>query len=221
MPWVRISDDIDEHPKTANLSDSAFALFVASLAYCNRNLTDGFVPHAVGLGKLRYCEGNTVPVIHELENAGLWEVSPGGWKVHDYHDYQPSRATVLKKRENTRKRVARHRNASSNATGNGAVTAHPVPNPLLQDQELPPVGGEWLAIRGLSDLQNGLIAKLKDRNEAWKRVRPSYWVGLRREFTPQRFTEALQRLVESPPAEIEKPEGLARAVCLAVQEVSA
>lgn len=72
MTWVRLDDEFGEHPKIAALSDSALALFVTGLAYCNRNLTDGFIPHPVGHGQLRYCDGNTAPPIAELEAAGLW-----------------------------------------------------------------------------------------------------------------------------------------------------
>lgn len=102
MTWVRIDDAIDEHPKIAALDDSAFALFVASLAYCNRNLTDGFIPTRVG-GKLRFCDGDATPAIAQLETAGLWVETPGGWRIHDFHDYQPSKQDVLDDREKKRK----------------------------------------------------------------------------------------------------------------------
>lgn len=142
MPWVRIDDHIDEHPKVAALSDSAFALFVTSLAYCNRNLTDGFVPNAVGLGKLRWCEGNTIPPIRELEASGLWEEANGGWQIHDYEDFQPSREDVLKEREAARERKAKSRKKSQpksqgdsqeespNGHGGSSALPVPVPNPV-------------------------------------------------------------------------------------------
>lgn len=129
MVWVRLDDRFDEHPKVAQLSDSAVALFVAGLAYCNRNLTDGFIPHQVGLGQLRYCGGNAVPAIRELERVGLWQETQGGWHVHDYAKYQPSRDDVERDRANTRERVKRHRNGTSNGVTNDGETAHPVPVP--------------------------------------------------------------------------------------------
>lgn len=123
MTWVKLDDALTEHPKIVALSDPAFALWIASLAYCNRNLTDGFVPSAVGIGQLRYCEGNTTPAIRELERAGLWVPTTGGWAVHDYLDYQPSRSDVALQREQTAERVRRHRNAVTNADGNGTGNA--------------------------------------------------------------------------------------------------
>jgi hypothetical protein len=124
MPWVRLDDHIDENPKIASLDDHAFALFVCGLAYCNRNLTDGFIPNQVGLGGLRFCDGNTTPAIRQLEESGMWIEVVGGWKVHDYHKYQPRRSAVLRERRETAKRVAayRTRNASRNAVTNGDTT---------------------------------------------------------------------------------------------------
>jgi hypothetical protein len=100
MTWVKLDDHFDEHPKIAALSDTALALWVASLAYCNRNLTDGFIPFAIGHGKLRYCDGNPVPSIHELEQSGLWEEDEirRGWIIHDYGEYQPTKEDVLAER---------------------------------------------------------------------------------------------------------------------------
>jgi hypothetical protein len=120
MGWVKLDDAVGEHPKIASLSDTAFALWVAGLAYCNRNLTDGFIPENVGYGQLRYCGGNTVPFVRELESAGLWDPILGGWQVHDFTEYQPTKAQILAEREATRERVRKHRgNAPSNDASNG------------------------------------------------------------------------------------------------------
>lgn len=104
MAWVRLDDHIDEHPKVAMLGDSAFALYITAIVYCNRNLTDGFIPRMVGLGKLRYCSGDPLEVISEIVAAGLWEVVQGGWRIHDFLDYQPSRAQVERSRYANRNR---------------------------------------------------------------------------------------------------------------------
>ncbi len=47
MPWVRFDDLFTEHPKIAEVGGFGIALQVAAVAYCNRNLTDGFVPRSV------------------------------------------------------------------------------------------------------------------------------------------------------------------------------
>src|ERR1035437_8742986 len=44
MTWVRIDDGFPEHPKIARVGAFGAWLQLQALAYCNRNLTDGFVP---------------------------------------------------------------------------------------------------------------------------------------------------------------------------------
>ncbi len=79
VPWVRLDDQFAEHPKIIGLSDGAFRTHVAALCYCNRNLTDGHVPAALGSSHAA-----------ELLEAGIWELNGNGYDVHDYADYQPT-----------------------------------------------------------------------------------------------------------------------------------
>ncbi len=142
MTWVKLDDHFDEHPKIAALSDSAMALWVTSIAYSNRNLTDGFVPHQIGVGGLRYCDGNTIPPIRELEHWGLWEEVEGGWLIHDFFEFQPSRAQV---EEQHRQKVAAGQaggraSAQARASASAQAQSKPVPVPdsvpyELQEQE--------------------------------------------------------------------------------------
>src|SRR5262245_18716607 len=90
------------------------AMQVAALCYCNRYLTDGFVPKGAaatlldfsGLGMRMWMgelAGGGVDatwelVVEDLAAAGLWEQVDGGWQIRDYHDYQPTRERVLKVR---------------------------------------------------------------------------------------------------------------------------
>lgn len=143
MGWVKLDDAFGEHPKIARISDTALALWVTGLAYCNRNLTDGFIPNTVGLGQLRYCEGNATPGIRELEGVGLWQPVKGGWQVHDYADFQPSREAVLAERDAARARMQRRRSGESSGDVRANVpemfwrsSPTPVPVPVPQDQPL-------------------------------------------------------------------------------------
>ena len=170
MVWVRIDDRYAENPKIVEAGPLCVALWLAGLAYCNRNLTDGFIPWSTArtLVDWEYAErdGRQITiaiscgiggedltsnaVIKRLVEVGLWDVVRDGtepkhlrvkgYQVHDYEQYQPSRAQVLKERELTAKRVSKfkerhkdsnaHGNAVSNAHGNGQVTAHPEPVPV-------------------------------------------------------------------------------------------
>lgn len=124
MPWIRIDDHYDEHPKFARAGPLGVVMWLAGLAYCNRNLTDGFIPWAVArslvsweflrpaqddpkreliwtvaLGTGMHGEDVACPlVIDLLVDAGLWDEVDGGYRVHDYADFQPTRATVIAER---------------------------------------------------------------------------------------------------------------------------
>jgi hypothetical protein len=145
--WVRLDDAISENPKIARLSDSALALYVCGLAYCNRNLTDGDIPRSVGNGQLRWCGGDPGPAILELEEGGLWEKQNWGWTVHDYDQYQPSKAEVEAERAAARERKQKSRTKSRRDTpevqlnselGSTPPVPVPVPNPEPTNQELAP-----------------------------------------------------------------------------------
>jgi hypothetical protein len=106
MPWVRIDEEFPHHPKVAPVGPLGIAMQVAALCYCNRYLTDGFVPSAMapmlltleGIGR-RTSNGTTRPVtwqeiVATLVGTGLWEQVEGGWRIHDFHDYQPTREEI-------------------------------------------------------------------------------------------------------------------------------
>ena len=97
MPWIRFEDNFPEHPKVLALSDAAFRLHVRAIGYAARHLTDGRVTYAVVSSLSRRAS-----LSEELVTAGLWERSDDGFCVHDYLNYQPSRAEV----EATRKQRA-------------------------------------------------------------------------------------------------------------------
>jgi hypothetical protein len=202
MTWVKLDDGFAEHVKMSRLSNDALALWVVGLAYCNRNLTDGFIPSQVGLGQLRYCNGNTVPAIRELEDTGCWIETDGGWQVHDFHDYQPTKESVLAERaaakERKRKSRARAR-GESQRDANGTHTrvtppAVPVPVPV---PVLPSIDDK---ISKGNALDVGPFVKaLKDADKNT----PAVLSVLSRELPEAAFHTALESLVrrraEQPP----------------------
>ena len=138
MTWVRLDDTMGDHPKIISLSDRAFRLHILGLLYCSRHLTDGRVPervaHAMVANGKRYAE--------ELVAAGSWDAIAGGYEVHDYGEFQLSKAQVLEQRAKTAARVAgwrqRHRNGVTGALVTGAPVTDPVPaHPQTKGQ--PPV----------------------------------------------------------------------------------
>jgi len=141
MTWVKIDDGYADHPKHAEAGPLGQALWLAGLAYCNKNLTDGFIPwaHAQRLVCWKYLappddqgrrvemtigvtsghhgeDVTTEAVITLLIHSGLWEERDGGYFVHDYPEYQPTKEEVLAlrshlKRESSNGGKARMRTA--------------------------------------------------------------------------------------------------------------
>src|SRR3990167_275444 len=97
MSWVKIDDHFPEHPKVLMAGPQAAWLYVCGLAYASRNLTDGLIPASQ---VKRLAEVPTAPKLAtKLVEVGLWEQVGGGYIIHDYLEYNPTREEVLARRE--------------------------------------------------------------------------------------------------------------------------
>lgn len=160
MPWVRIDDHFNEHPKLAAVGPVGWGIWLAGLAYSNRNLTDGFIPRAVAVGfggdwtvelaqerdgtpgfttwtidrgTGMHGEGMDSPwVIGVLLEYGLWEETDGGYRIHDYADYQPTKAEVMAQRaiKAAAGQAGGKASAQARAKANGAADAQAESNPV-------------------------------------------------------------------------------------------
>jgi hypothetical protein len=95
MVWVRVDDHFHAHPKVAALEPELMAevlgLHLLALSWCGDALTDGFLPK----GQPARLLGRPVDnLIVELIRVGLWERSGDGYQIHDYLDYNFSKAQV-------------------------------------------------------------------------------------------------------------------------------
>lgn len=123
--WIKVDDRYKEHPKFAQVGSLGITLWLAGLAHCNHNTTDGFIPWAtarslatwefldprvgskqmtIGFndgGNWTYVQSDYV--IELLLAAGLWEKAEGGYRVHDYLKYQWSKKQIEAGRDHIRK----------------------------------------------------------------------------------------------------------------------
>jgi|SRR6185369_9620699 len=97
MVWIRIDDQIAHHPKFIAAGPVAAWLWVCGNGYCNKYLTDGYIP----ISALSTLGGvaNAGRWADKLVEVGLWEKATGGFQVHDFHDYNPSASDVRDKRQ--------------------------------------------------------------------------------------------------------------------------
>lgn len=113
--WARLDDALIDHHKIMDAGELigrngaalALSLFVLALMYTNKHLTDGYVSVAV-VKNFRHLD-NPLLVADALMKVNLLEKVPGGYKIHDYHDYNPGSAAVKQRRHDDRTRKATER----------------------------------------------------------------------------------------------------------------
>lgn len=98
MAWVRIDDQAPRNRKLLKAGPAACWLWVCGIAHCQAQLTDGFVSDEVLPMIGIRGESRAVKLANVLVSAGLFKKVDGGFQVHGYLDYNPTRASVLKKR---------------------------------------------------------------------------------------------------------------------------
>ena len=142
--WVKVDDGFPEHHKVLKAGrllgvdgcGRVAAVWLEALCYANRHLTDGFI--ADDVARRFHLDRNPVQVIRVMasKKVGLFHKKVGGWKIHDYENYQFSKAEIEEKRNKERDRKRRVRDVSARTKTVSAVPdpALPVPAPEDQDQ---------------------------------------------------------------------------------------
>jgi len=153
MTWAKVDDRWPRHPKAIAVGPLGRDLYICGLCYCNEHLTDGFIPEEAvatlapsGPGNHQNKVSSASATTQRLLSAGLWEKVPGGYRVHDYFDWNPTAERVreqrrLKKNRQDRWRrdasrdastpdprdasTRRHRDASHDASRDAAPTPTP------------------------------------------------------------------------------------------------
>lgn len=124
MTWVRIDDGFYQHPKMVRVGPVGMALQIAALCYCNRNLTDGFIPEEV-VPLLIAGGAKILPKMVELD---LWERVKGGYQVHNYLEYQRSKEQVAEAK--AMKQAAGQAGGRASAKARGQAKSNPIPIPI-------------------------------------------------------------------------------------------
>lgn len=117
MPWFRLDDSFHSHPKVIAAGNEAVGLYVRCGTYVAQHLTDGFV------GKPVVLLYGSDSLAARLVDAGLWHRARGGWNIHDYLDYNPSREAVEKERKAAAERQRRSREGTSSRRDSQRDTA--------------------------------------------------------------------------------------------------
>lgn len=183
--WIKLDDQIAHHPKFLKAGATASWLFVGGLGYSARYLTDGAIPSEAlsSLTSIPKPERYAVTLV----SVGLWDGTEGGWQIHDYHAFQPSREEVEQRREQRRnsgregglrsgdsKRAAkatRKQSATQLATDSLRTRTNPVPDPVVRTPPNPPPGGHVSAIEAAGLITEKALAERAGRFwERWLEV---------------------------------------------------
>lgn len=97
MPWGRLDDKFWSHPKVLAAGNEAIGVFARLVSYCCDQGTEGVVSEHIAWmvgGK------DMLTAVGKLVDVGLLEVAPGGgWRVHDFGEWNPTATAAAKRRE--------------------------------------------------------------------------------------------------------------------------
>ena len=113
--WAKLDDELLNHPKIdlagqrIGLNGAAIAMgfYAIALMWTNKYLTDGFLPMTT-IDGFRYV---TKPraVADALVFAGLLEKVDGGFRIHDFDEWNPSAKEIKQRRKEDRIRKRNER----------------------------------------------------------------------------------------------------------------
>jgi hypothetical protein len=103
MGTARFDDGTPDNLKIVAAGPVASWLWFCGVIYCRKALTDGFIPTAVVETLVR---GLKQPLKHaaKLTEVRLWHEVEGGYSVHDYLDWNPTKAAMNEYRKADRDR---------------------------------------------------------------------------------------------------------------------
>ncbi len=145
MAWTRVDDGFLGHPKVTRAAERlgrwglgrVLVIWHQGQAHASRYLTDGILSRE---SVARFHDDPKPLVVAEaLAEAGLWETVDGGYRIHDYLDYNLSAAEVERKKEADRTRKAGGGRPDSGATPPGTPPdSAPTPDGIQPEETRSP-----------------------------------------------------------------------------------
>jgi hypothetical protein len=130
VAWFKVDDRFWSHPKTADLSDGATALWIRAGSWSAGHLTDGRVP--VSMLRLFRARRRSAD---ELVSVGLWSNAGDAFVFTSWDEYQPLKVQVEARREATKSRVNTWREGRRNGVTDAFTgqTSNAAPDPTRPD----------------------------------------------------------------------------------------
>lgn len=93
MAWLRMDDRVRTHPKIVKAGPLAGWLWFCGVCYCREHLTDGVIQDGM-IPTLAPGLTSAKKHAQTLVDVGLWHRTEGGYHVHDFLDWNPSRTEI-------------------------------------------------------------------------------------------------------------------------------
>lgn len=93
MAWLRMDDRVRTHPKIVKAGPLAGWLWFCGVCYCREHLTDGVIQDGM-IPTLAPGLTSAKKHAQTLVDVELWHRIDGGYQVHDFLHWNPSRAEV-------------------------------------------------------------------------------------------------------------------------------
>jgi hypothetical protein len=129
MTWFKVDDSFHSHPKVLAAEPAALGLWVVAGAWCSANLTDGFVPDYV----LPRLLPDAARLAEELATCRLWKRTKGGYRFHDWNEFQPTKEEITAERKRWAEKKANQRAARRNAASYPRSTTNMSPGDTMGD----------------------------------------------------------------------------------------
>lgn len=148
MAWLKIDDRVRTHPKIVEAGPAASWVWFCGICYCREHLTDGFIADKMlptlvpGMSSLKKAAA-------VLVTAGLWHRVERGYAVHDFLQWNPSKAEVEAQRAADRDRKGGGVRSDSHRNPSGT----PMDSSASRDAHggLAPPSGSALVVSGSSE----------------------------------------------------------------------
>lgn len=134
MSWVRIDDHFYDHPKWATAPGDSIALWLAAMAWCNRNESwEGFIPAKKLAGLVNI--SSVKRTIKDLVDRRAFVPQNDGFVIHEYPEYQ----------QNEKVRLIREKRSQAGRKGASARwgTTGPVMASAIANATDLPLATEW------------------------------------------------------------------------------
>lgn len=131
MAWVKIDEHFYDHPKWAEAPGDSIALWLAAMAWCNRNDSlDGFIPASklIGLVNVRNVKRTAADLVHRQAFHPQTRGGASGYLIHDYPEFQQPekvREIAAKRSANGKKGAAVRWGARQSAAEHAAAPLPP------------------------------------------------------------------------------------------------